>query len=423
MASVRDLYGRGRPARRRGRRRLRRRGPAPRRRGRRGAPGAGRGVRRRPSPPPRTNRGTAEMQDRLDAAAGGRARAGRVADGLRAYDEVAALAPADRRCSASTATCTSARRCAPPTAGCSSTSRASRPAAVRAAGDDRRPLRDVAGMLRSFDYAAQHLLVEHDRRPAAGPTAPAEWAERNREASATATPRAPVGSPRSRRAAACIRGGQGRVRGRLRGAQPADWVAIPLVAGEARGGDRLTDKTPRTRTPAEAAATSSRAKPPPGSSRARRSSRRPSRSSRRHHRSSESRYAPPRGPSTGSSPASTTTRTASLGAHPFDGAGPFAPCAPTRSRSPSSSATIATPRTPLHAGGVFEATLPLRPRPTTGSTSTYGDGFDAPAVDDPYRWLPTLGEIDLHLIGEGRHENLWTVLGAHVRTYDTPPAR
>jgi 1,4-alpha-glucan branching enzyme len=41
-------------------------------------------------------------------------------------------------------------------------------------------------------------------------------------------------------------------------------------------------------------------------------------------------------------------------------------------------------------------------------------------VDDPYRWLPTLGEVDLHLIGEGRHENLWEVLGAHVRSYRTP---
>jgi 1,4-alpha-glucan branching enzyme len=41
-------------------------------------------------------------------------------------------------------------------------------------------------------------------------------------------------------------------------------------------------------------------------------------------------------------------------------------------------------------------------------------------VDDPYRWLPTLGEIDLHLIGEGRHERLWDALGAHIRTYDTP---
>ena len=26
-----------------------------------------------------------------------------------------------------------------------------------------------------------------------------------------------------------------------------------------------------------------------------------------------------------------------------------------------------------------------------------------------------LGELDLHLIGEGRHENLWSVLGAHVK--------
>jgi len=33
--------------------------------------------------------------------------------------------------------------------------------------------------------------------------------------------------------------------------------------------------------------------------------------------------------------------------------------------------------------------------------------------DDPYRFLPSIGELDLHLIGEGRHERLWDVLGAH----------
>ena len=46
--------------------------------------------------------------------------------------------------------------------------------------------------------------------------------------------------------------------------------------------------------------------------------------------------------------------------------------------------------------------------------------YDGPprVVDDPYRFLPTLGEIDLHLIGEGRHEELWRVLGAHTRSYD-----
>jgi 1,4-alpha-glucan branching enzyme len=45
---------------------------------------------------------------------------------------------------------------------------------------------------------------------------------------------------------------------------------------------------------------------------------------------------------------------------------------------------------------------------------------DSPVlVDDPYRHLPTLGQMDLHLIGEGRHENLWQVLGAHVRSFDS----
>ncbi len=46
---------------------------------------------------------------------------------------------------------------------------------------------------------------------------------------------------------------------------------------------------------------------------------------------------------------------------------------------------------------------------------TYDDG-DA-QVDDPYRFLPTLGEVDLHLINEGRHEQLWEVLGAQVHHY------
>ncbi|MGB4732931.1 MAG: 1,4-alpha-glucan branching protein GlgB [Candidatus Nanopelagicales bacterium] len=35
---------------------------------------------------------------------------------------------------------------------------------------------------------------------------------------------------------------------------------------------------------------------------------------------------------------------------------------------------------------------------------------------DPFAFPPTLGDMDLHLIGEGRHEQLWQVLGAHPRT-------
>jgi 1,4-alpha-glucan branching enzyme len=39
-------------------------------------------------------------------------------------------------------------------------------------------------------------------------------------------------------------------------------------------------------------------------------------------------------------------------------------------------------------------------------------------LDDPYRFGPTLGEVDLHLIAEGTHERLYDVLGAHARTHE-----
>ncbi|WP_246119625.1 1,4-alpha-glucan branching protein GlgB [Aeromicrobium flavum] len=41
-------------------------------------------------------------------------------------------------------------------------------------------------------------------------------------------------------------------------------------------------------------------------------------------------------------------------------------------------------------------------------------------MSDTYPWPPSVGELDLHLIGEGRHERLWEVLGAHVRTVEGP---
>ena len=67
-----------------------------------------------------------------------------------------------------------------------------------------------------------------------------------------------------------------------------------------------------------------------------------------------------------------------------------------------------------HAG-VWTATVPTPEVPDYRLQVTYGDASDV--VDDPYRFLPTVGEVDLHLIAEGRHEELWTVLGANVREY------
>ncbi len=37
---------------------------------------------------------------------------------------------------------------------------------------------------------------------------------------------------------------------------------------------------------------------------------------------------------------------------------------------------------------------------------------------DPYRFVPSVGEVDLYLWGEGRHEQIWHVLGAHFRPHE-----
>jgi 1,4-alpha-glucan branching enzyme len=52
----------------------------------------------------------------------------------------------------------------------------------------------------------------------------------------------------------------------------------------------------------------------------------------------------------------------------------------------------------------------------------YGAGGDPDVhtVADAYRFLPTLGEVDLHLFAEGRHERLWEIMGAHPRSFTTP---
>lgn len=49
---------------------------------------------------------------------------------------------------------------------------------------------------------------------------------------------------------------------------------------------------------------------------------------------------------------------------------------------------------------------------------TWQEGEVPVVMEEPYRFWPTLGDLDLHLIREGRHEELWRALGAHVRTVD-----
>jgi 1,4-alpha-glucan branching enzyme len=69
--------------------------------------------------------------------------------------------------------------------------------------------------------------------------------------------------------------------------------------------------------------------------------------------------------------------------------------------------------------GIWVALLDLTDVPDYRLLVDYGDGFEH-RQDDPYRHLPTLGEMDIHLLAEGRHEELWKALGAHVRTFSAP---
>ncbi|MFF8032747.1 1,4-alpha-glucan branching enzyme [Streptomyces sp. NPDC016626] len=104
-----------------------------------------------------------------------------------------------------------------------------------------------------------------------------------------------------------------------------------------------------------------------------------------------------------------------LGAHPVPGGIAFRVLRPFAREV---RVVVGGERTPLvpEDDGLFSGVLPLDTVPAYTLTVAYGD--DAPVETyDPYRFLPALGEFDLHLIAEGRHEELWTALGAHPMTH------
>ncbi len=71
--------------------------------------------------------------------------------------------------------------------------------------------------------------------------------------------------------------------------------------------------------------------------------------------------------------------------------------------------------------GLFVAFLSDRRVPLTYQL-VVTDGQGARRVqDDPYRFLPTVGEIDLHLFNQGRHLRLWEKLGSHPCEIDGVP--
>ncbi|MBW3575400.1 MAG: 1,4-alpha-glucan branching protein GlgB [Actinobacteria bacterium] len=72
---------------------------------------------------------------------------------------------------------------------------------------------------------------------------------------------------------------------------------------------------------------------------------------------------------------------------------------------------------PVHGAGLFSATVPGAETSGYRLEAEYPGGVTVD-FDDPYRFGPTLGHVDLHLLNEGRHRRLWEVLGAHPREID-----
>ncbi|MEV6386358.1 1,4-alpha-glucan branching enzyme [Streptomyces sp. NPDC051773] len=105
-----------------------------------------------------------------------------------------------------------------------------------------------------------------------------------------------------------------------------------------------------------------------------------------------------------------------LGAHPAPGGGvvfrAFRPYAL------GVSVLVGSLRAELHddGGGFFSALLPLREVPEAYRLLVSYEGTEQ-ETEDAYRFLPAIGELDLYLIGEGRHEQLWRALGAEPMTH------
>ena len=295
------------------------------------------------------------------------------------------------------------------------------------------PLRDVAGMLRSFDYAAGSRALA---QPDAGPAALA-WATACRGAfldgyaTAATDPRVDADAAALLRALELDKALYEVVyEARNR---PA-WLGIPAAAVHRLCADATaTPQTPHPDGPHGSESTMTSEKP-----------RTPAKSSAAPLDSPVAAASAPASPPAAAAaaaqppvPSPPEIRPASwdelgllvhgghgnphgvLGAHPWEGGHTIRVLRPN-----ATSVQVELQDGSVHDmthdfEGIWHIHLDLATKPDYRILVDYGDGF-VHRQDDPYRFLPTLGEVDLHLIGEGRHEQLWTVLGSHIRSYSGP---
>ncbi len=246
-------------------------------------------------------------------------------------------------------------------------------------------LRDVAGMLRSFDYAAGSIDQEHnlDR---------VDWARQVRSAFLDGYAASSGSDPRDQAALlTALELDKALYEVVYEARNRPSWVSIPVQAISRALGDaaHTSSRTEATQETPLTTASGPPAKPLPTDEVAQ--------LLRGQHRNPH----------------------ALLGTHPHEGG------VTVRALRPMAESVILLleggERVPMEheTHGIFRAVLDTDTARDYRLEVTWGDGV-AHLQDDPYRFLPTVGEMDQHLINEGRHEQLWTVLGAHVRAYEGP---
>lgn len=109
-----------------------------------------------------------------------------------------------------------------------------------------------------------------------------------------------------------------------------------------------------------------------------------------------------------------------LGLHPAEGAPGYALFRAFHPEAASAEIVIdgrAIAAEAMGQGG-FAAVVPDVTLPAAYQVRFLFEGGGEEVRHDPYRFLPTVGEQDLHFLGEGSHREIWQMLGARVRTID-----
>lgn len=106
-----------------------------------------------------------------------------------------------------------------------------------------------------------------------------------------------------------------------------------------------------------------------------------------------------------------------LGCHPRDGGWLIRALLPGAAEAEAVVDGRGTPMERLPGTDLFSASLAGKSAPDYQLRWRPGEG-EWRVSPDPYRFPPVIGDLDIHLFGEGKHEHVYRVLGAHCCEHD-----